>query len=320
MERRGLVSVLVCGSNYGRMYVRAVQLNAKSYCLAGVLASGSVRSRELATNLCVPLYRSVSELPPDIDVACFALPGAAFDVAVELLRRGIHVICEHPRTSAEVQTALAVAASHGVCFHVNGHFTELPAARAFISESREVHGSGNAILARVLTTDRALYGIVDILCAALPAFDECDIAAALHSGPFVVLNGRFGSLLVVFHVQSGRTGAAAALPDGSPDYLADLRVELIFETGILSLLSFAGPVIWNANYHRTSGGNQPLTHTVFAQDGITAATVHFDRVFANLASLDDLMKHVRQGVAPSRQSRESLLRVSRVWESLSAAL
>src|SRR5215467_6840451 len=62
-----LPRVLVCGTNYGRTYLEAIHLAGETYRLAGILARGSTRSLMLTQRHCVPLYRSLEDLPAEID-------------------------------------------------------------------------------------------------------------------------------------------------------------------------------------------------------------------------------------------------------------
>ena len=103
--------VLVCGTNYGRMYLEAIRLGGAGYRLAGILGRGSARSQQMACEHGVALYRCVEELAPGIDLACAAMGAAAFDVVLGLLARGIHVLCEHPQKVRYLQSALDAAAS-----------------------------------------------------------------------------------------------------------------------------------------------------------------------------------------------------------------
>lgn len=136
------IHVLVCGTNYGRIYLEAIRLGGAGYCLVGILARGSVRSQQVAREYGVPLYRCVEDLDGGIDLACAAVGASGSDVVHGLLRQGIHVLCEHPQNPTRLESALDAAASRGLSFHVNGHFADLEAARAFTSYCRRESGGG----------------------------------------------------------------------------------------------------------------------------------------------------------------------------------
>ena len=86
--------ILVCGTNYGRSYLQAIRSEQHAYELAGILARGSARSIRIARANGVPLWKTIGDLPPDIDLACAALPSTASGVILELLDRRIPVLCE----------------------------------------------------------------------------------------------------------------------------------------------------------------------------------------------------------------------------------
>ena len=146
--------VLVCGSNYGRAYITALWREPDKYQLAGILARGSARSQRVAALNGVPLYLSTNELPDNIDLACAAVSSAAWPVVLQLIRRGINVLCEHPHPAGALTKALALARKHKVQFHVNGHFANLPAPRAFIQHCQRANKLASPEVIEVLATER----------------------------------------------------------------------------------------------------------------------------------------------------------------------
>src|ERR1700723_121767 len=101
--------VILCGTNYGASYLPALD-GRHGFALAGIVARGGSRSQRLARKFGVPLPRSAGEAPP-AGAACVAGGDAA--VAGEpsrgFLRRGVHVLCEHPVASRPMAGALALA-------------------------------------------------------------------------------------------------------------------------------------------------------------------------------------------------------------------
>jgi thioesterase domain-containing protein len=90
--------------------------------LAGIIARGSQRSVNLAEKMGVPLYKTPDEVRSPVDVACVAVGGnAAEELVLAFLRRGIHVVAEHPVGPASMKTAIGTARRTGACYHVNAH-------------------------------------------------------------------------------------------------------------------------------------------------------------------------------------------------------
>src|ERR1700752_2604428 len=103
--------VLVCGSNYGATYIRALAGGAGQLTLAGVLSTGSARSRAYAQHARVPHFTSIDAIPESsVDIACVAVPGeAGHALSLALLAKGIHVLAEHPIAPERMREALAFA-------------------------------------------------------------------------------------------------------------------------------------------------------------------------------------------------------------------
>lgn len=65
--------IVVCGTLFGQVYLSAFKTAFEGGELAGILAQGSERSRQLAHAYGVPLYHHVDELPDDINMACVVI-------------------------------------------------------------------------------------------------------------------------------------------------------------------------------------------------------------------------------------------------------
>lgn len=305
--------VLVCGSNYGRIYFEAVKRSRGTYQPAGLLARGSPRSVALARSQGVPLYRTAEEIPPGIDLACVALGMGAEAVTLALLRRGIPLLCEHPQRPAFLARVLRAARERRTPFHLNGHFPRLEAPRIFIEEARRLVSNEAPAFVHAFATDRSLYGLVDITAHALPDLSAGRFRGLWRRAPFVALRGRLGGASAMFEIQWPNR---RRLADGSPDYLLDLRIALGFPSGILSLLSVAGPVVWNENLGRMGAGSKELWKASAGAGRRTWKRFAESRIQANLAALDALAEEVRTGRRPPEQSPEHILAVSRLWQRL----
>ncbi len=312
------VQVLVCGTNYGRNYLEALRLGGAGYRLTGILARGSARSREVACEVGVPLYRCVSALGPRIDLACAAMGASGHEVVLSLLSRGIHVLCEHPQTPNRLQGALDAAARGNLSFHVNGHFADLEAAAAFIRHCRQQSETASPSFFHVTATDRSLYAAVDILGRILGSFAPIEFHVRSRLVPFTVVQGLLKGIPVTFHLQACADGRLLA--DGSPSYLVDHRITAGFSSGILTLLSMNGPVVWNANLNSTASSTQPLFTVIHKSRVLTAERLHKQRIAANLDAIKALVRSMKEGVQPPEQQPNYLFEVSRAWETLGAFL
>ena len=294
------VRLLLCGSNYARAYLAAIDGEPRDYTLAGLLSSGSPRSRELAAERRIPLYRRVSDVPDGIDVVCAAM-GSAGEVAVlELLERGLSVLCEHPHGPAYLKTALERAASCDACFHINGHFAQLDGPVEFVKAARARQGPQ---WIDVTLQDRALYGALEIVRCATGSCEPSDFRVIPVNARFPVLEGRLGGVPATFQIESSCMANGERLPDGSPRYLLDCRIVLGYYSGVLTLLSPSGPVLWNAG--------------VLLQPSVE---IEQQRIRANRHSLDALLRQMRGAPPPDLQSPDHILEASAAWESVGKLL
>lgn len=312
------IPVLVCGTNYGRTYLEAIHLGGPGYSLAGILARGSARSQQIAREYGVALFRSVEDLVPGIDLACAAMGASAFDVVLELLMRGIHVLCEHPQKSSRLESALGAAASRGLCFHINGHFADLEAAAAFIRHCHRNSTLGHPSFFQVTATDRSLHAALDILGRVLISLVPFDFRVTSRFPPFTVVQGFLNGVPATFQIQCSVDGRS--VPDASPSYLVDHRIAIGFPSGILTLLSMNGPVIWNANLNCTSGPEQPLFTVLHESCALNAELLYQQRIAANLRAIAALAKNISDGLRPPEQAPNYLLAVSRTWETVGGLL
>lgn len=311
--------VLVCGANYGRVYLDSIALGeAGSYRPIGIFARGSARSQQVAREFAVPLYHRVEDLPPGIDLACAAMGASGCTVIHSLLARGIHVLCEHPQKPDFLRSALNAAASRNLCLHVNGHFADLGAARAFISYCQGKRSEELPSFVHVMATDRSLYATLDILRRVFPSFTGCRFEVTSRLAQFILVQGLLADVPVTFQIQSATMGQA--LPDGSSSYLVDHRIEAGFASGILTLLSMNGPVIWNTNLNLGTDPREPLFAVVHEDRALSAELLTGRRVYANLGAIEAIAKNIREGVKPLEQESNYLLEVSHAWESLGGLL
>src|SRR6218665_115239 len=93
--------VLIAGAKFGEMYLNAFLQAQPGLELAGLLAPGSLRAQQLAHAFGIPLYTSVDQVPDGIDIACVVVRstvvgGTGTALAEAFLRRGVHVVQEHP--------------------------------------------------------------------------------------------------------------------------------------------------------------------------------------------------------------------------------
>ena len=346
--------VLVCGTRFGEHYLAALRSAGERFQLAGILASGSPRSRALATALKVPLFHSVDELPEGaIDLACVVIRssivgGSGTAIAQQLLERKVHVLQEHPVDPRDLASLTDCARRMGVRYHLNTLYPHLSAPRAFIdyvARWREARRRTSALPAYVeLTTSvQLLYSTLDISFRALgehagfvvsaPAPLDEAVAAALRGArpPFKALHGVIGGLPFRLNLQS-------YLDMNDPDHhsLVMHRVAIGGSEGSATLLNSFGPVTWThsiyaPSYQRNDEHASFLLHPeVQAESRFltqpTACELHpggaplaelarGEIPDAILRALNEQADSIESGVAAAWQSEAAIVALGRAWLS-----
>ena len=118
-----------------------------------------------------------------------------------------------------------------------------------------------------------------------------------------------------FQIQRSGTKGHIVLADGDAGYLVDLRLAVGFPQGLLSMLSIAGPVIWNSNIFRSLALNGPMWTRIYSKS-VTSFDLYEQRVRANLLAVRCLVKSVREHVVPEDQTRGHIMDVSLAWNRI----
>ena len=90
------LKVLVCGTNFGRVYLKGLERCGDKFKIAGIFSHGSTQSKQEAEKYGVPLITDLNEVSKkDFDMACVvirstAVGGKGTEIAGALLEKGIH--------------------------------------------------------------------------------------------------------------------------------------------------------------------------------------------------------------------------------------
>lgn len=231
-------------------------------------------------------------------------------VTAQLLRRGVHVLMEHPVRGDLLRELRQEALSAKVIHAVNCHFAELSPARAFIGECRRLRASNPPTYASAVTAPRSAYSTFDLLGRALGSLAgsalEREVAPnATPEHPFASFRGVIDGVPV--RVQCSRD--VGAVDDGS-DSPVPQRIEIGFPDGSLILHSFAGPVIWLETFRlELRNSTSPLWRT-HAPKITTFSGLMDDRVKANSRTLREFRQQVDTGHQPEHQTTEWLTAVA----------
>lgn len=316
------MQLLLCGTNYGSSYLRALWHAPGPWRLGGVLSRGSTRSRQLARQAGVAHYTAVDQVPRgSIDAACVAVPGDAGTALTEAwLARGVAVLAEHPLDAEPIEQALDLALAHRVPFHVNSHFGDLETIAPWIEHVRRLCAASPPRFVHAQVNPRTLYSVIDILARALGSLDPASIAAVEGpaGSPLRLLQGTLGHRAVPMALQCQHQ--VSQLDDGSATLISH-QIGITFDSGTLLLGDTFGPVVWIPRLTPETVWQQPAWSNLGPAAGEAAATYcEGVRARANLMALTRMAEHLRSGTVPASQRPEHLLTVARVWRTAIEAL
>ncbi|RZS45022.1 thiazolinyl imide reductase [Herbihabitans rhizosphaerae] len=326
-----MTRVVVCGTGFGRIYLKGVRRSGME--LAGVLATGSARSVEVARRYDVPLYTSVADLPSDVDIACVVvrsglLGGQGTALAEELLARGVHVLQEQPVHADEVAGCLRAARRAGVLYRVNAFHPHLPVVQRFLAAARTLASLREVSFVDAACAVSVSYPLVDLLGRALGGLRPWSFTASAGS-PFSVVTGTIGGVPLTARVQN-------QLHPDDPDNHAHLlhRMAIGTDGGVLTLADTHGPVLWTPRLHVPRvDGDLVLDGDAIGADGDLASTTVLAPAPATFAELLDrewpdavahalteLTAQIGRPGAESRRVEQYQLSVCTAWADLTREL
>lgn len=309
--------ILVCGSNYGATYIRALAGAAGQFTLAGILSTGSARSQAYARQAGVPHFTSVEAITPGIDIACVAVPGeAGHALSMALLDRGLHVLAEHPIGPERMQEALAFAQQRQRVFQVNAHFADLAAPQAFYRALAVAAQLGQPMHFELAINLRTLYSGLDLLGRALGKFDGFELAACGDpaKAPFASLQLQSSRGSVSLLCQN----FASAADDGSATLL-NHRCSATFAHGNLLLAESNGPVLW---FPSPVSLPPQQWHSWMPVETVSldAMQLQQQRDQANVGALAVMAAAMRGQEVPAYQQPDYLVALASLWARVLAVL
>lgn len=138
------LKVLVCGTNFGRVYLKGLERCGDKFKIAGIFSHGSTQSKQEAEKYGVPLITDLNEVSKkDFDMACVvirstAVGGKGTEIAGALLEKGIHVIQEHPVHYNDIVKLLKVAKENNCVYQVNSFYPNVKNVQEFIVKSNKL--------------------------------------------------------------------------------------------------------------------------------------------------------------------------------------
>ena len=312
--------VLVCGSNYGATYIRALAGRRDGLILAGILSTGGAHSLAYAREARVPHFAGVDTVPVgSVDIACVAVPGeAGHQLALALLDKGIHVMCEHPIGPERMREALLFAQQQQRVFQVNAHFADLAAPQAFYRSLAVAAQVGPPLHLDLAVNLRTLYSGLDLVGRALGSLDGVQLIARGGVGdipaPFATLHLQGPAQRISLLCQN----FASAADDGSATLL-NHRCSATFAHGNLLLAETNGPVLWFPS-PVSMPPQQWRAWLPVETAQPDSAQLQQQRDQANLSALAAMTAAIHGQARPAHQEPAYLIALAALWEQVLVAL
>ncbi|WP_444941690.1 Gfo/Idh/MocA family oxidoreductase [Microbulbifer sp. EKSA008] len=247
--------VVVAGTGFGRIYLEALTSSRlpgrEHFELSGLLARGSDYSRSCAEQYGVPLYTEAEQVPDDIDIVCVvvrsgATGGEGSEIAQSFLKRGIHVLQEHPVHTKEITANLLAAKQGNSAYAVNTLYPNLRPTRQFLAAAEYLRRHQRLEMIDAICNSQMAYPLLDVIGRAVGGLRPWSFSEPVQpeGHPFQSLSATFGGVPMTLRIQN-------QVHPQDPDNHSLLlhRLAIGGEAGVLTLTDTHGPVLWNPRLH-----------------------------------------------------------------------
>lgn len=252
MEEKNL-RVVVCGTRFGRVYLKGIEKLKGKCTLVGILARGSAQAEKCAKQYNVPLYTDPDQITKEnVDIVCVVirsavLGGKGTELSLKMLEKGISVIQEHPVHYEDVVKCKRAAIENNAYYKVNGFYPNLKTVGKFIETSRKLLEKSEILYIDAACSMQVLYPLVDILGQAIGGFKPWSLKLDNPNDEkniFASLSGELKGIPLNLRVMN-------AMDTSDPDNHTHLLHRITLETtkGTLMLTDSNGTVLWNPSMY-----------------------------------------------------------------------
>ncbi|HFH7912167.1 TPA: Gfo/Idh/MocA family oxidoreductase [Streptococcus agalactiae] len=321
-----MMKAIVCGTTFGQSYINAIK-KINNIELVGILAFGSSRSKRCAEEHNVPLYVDVDSIPGNIDIAFViikssVLGGKGTELSESLLKKGIHVIQEHPIHYREIENCLKLAHEFNSCYIVGNLYNSLETIEKFIEAAKYLNKEDVLEHVDIMTSSQLLYSLIGILNEALPLLRSFNIIPTLTEKryPFnrvVLSNGQLDVNLQIHNEVSD--------VDGNNHMHLLHKITFFYKSGRLALEDTFGSVIWRDRMNISDNIvldskqidvnylNKPIKFSLANYSNLTYETILYD-VFPNAIrkEIEKFIENVKQRKNNITRTQKEII-VSKKW-------
>lgn len=328
MQETKKKNVIVCGTTFGQYYLKAIKSREDFFCLKGILASGSERSKRVAKEYNTTLYTSVDEVPGDIDFACVVIRsdgcgGNGTKIAIELMNKGIAVIAEQPIHRAFLKECYRAAVSNKVCYQTGNFYSYLPAVKCFLAAAKKINEYMSPSYIRISFSTQVSFPAMELLVEASGSRDKIKAEKITkNNGPFDVLTGKLGNIPMLMEFQN-----ELCLVD--PDAFMQLLYEItiFYPGGRLELTDTLGGVVYRPRinlpedkYNGDFTGMEQNTEVALFKKEVRTLRDEVEIEWANaiaenLIHFSSRMEHLKENNRQDNRATKEMLWADR-WEEL----
>lgn len=302
------LKVVVCGSTFGQLYLKALRERKENFDIVGLLGAGSDRSKRCATEYGIPLYTNIEEIPSGVDLACIAVKTSVFggkgtEIALEFLEKGIHVIQEHPSHPKDMEQCYRAARQKNLIYHIGNLYPYLEDVQRFIKCAKYLNKQDNLLYIDAIFSGQVSYPLIKILQLSMSNIQKFEIKEyGVSEGPFQCLQGKLGGVPICMQINN------EVVPEDPNNYMHLLhRITFFYSGGHLTLEDTFGPLIWHPrmyipiNTSLNGSLNVIFPENVYQNTGYILSEANKNKTFEQIltavwpmAIQQDLMKVYKQ--------------------------
>ncbi len=306
--------VLLCGTQYGQIYLPAIAQEQELE-LVGILARGSDRSVRLSEQQGVSLYTDIEQIDEIVDIACVAInENIGTPIADRFLQQGIATLVEHPMSINNIRQLLDTAQEYSSRCHINTHFSSITPVADFIQHSQKLNQRSRPKIINVSCNSRTLFSSLDILMRCLGCFTLKDLSVNAV-GDYRNCTMLLDDIPCTLTYQQWRYKQ-----DNSMDSPLGHQITVTYSDGVLSLGGTYGPSLW----FPLVSGDLPLSMHLCQNlqseqsEFATVSTMRYWRQQANQMALREISR--QQHSEADHHSNKYQIYLCELWTSLISQL
>lgn len=239
------INTIVCGSDFGEYYIKAIKKSEQNFKLLGLFANGSERSKKISSKYNIPLYTDFRKLPSNIDLACVvirsdSIGGKGTEISKKFLENNINVIQEQPVHRKEFIECYKIACSKKIVYKVSNLYRYLDNIDNFIKSANILNKISNLEYVNLSFSTQVAYTALDTIAySGVRGKIKIDEYVVQNKGPFDKLIGSIQDIPFTIEFNNRINPFE---PDGSMSVMHHFRY--YYTTGVLTLEDTFGPVSW----------------------------------------------------------------------------